>query len=256
MFPEKDEWQTPASSSVAESQMCSTQHKEKTSLVQRITCQSEAKQTRIYKISLGFTSERRKIQSWCRFLNKLGPPFSINPFLRSFSWKLGISEIRYSDLKQTLKLRKFHVAWGYKHLKELLKQLQLSNEVSTDFFSQRICLPKSHMQHTSCQIAAETSARRECSQLPIPTIDKKRIRILLPLSSTAVELTEIFLSSTLQSERKVNSQIPVSPHPLSDFLKIHCYILQTKAIHERVFHSQISEGSVLKFPFPNVTHSS
>lgn len=75
------------------------------------------------------------------------------------------------------------------------------------------------MLHTSCQIAAETSARRECSQLPIPTIDKKRICILLPLFSTAVELTEVVLSSTLQSERKVNSQIPVSPHPLSDFFK-------------------------------------
>lgn len=84
-----------------------------------------------------------------------------------------MSEIWYNNLKQTLKLSKFHVAWGYKHLKELLKWLQLSNEVSTSrFFSQRICLPKSHMLHTSCQIAAETSARRECSQLLIPTIDK------------------------------------------------------------------------------------
>lgn len=76
--------------------------------------------------------------------------------------------------KTNSETEQIHAAWCSKHLKELLKSLQLSNEVSTSmFFSQGIYLPKSHMLHTSCQTAAGTSARRECSQLLIATIDKK-----------------------------------------------------------------------------------
>lgn len=45
------------------------------------------------------------------------------------TWNL--SEIWYNDLKQTLELSKFHIDGGSKHLKKLLKWLQLSNEMST-----------------------------------------------------------------------------------------------------------------------------
>lgn len=58
---------------------------------------------------------------------------------------------------------------------------------------------------------------------------------LLPWLSSAIELIDIFLSNTLQPERKVHLQVPVSPHPLSVWvfllllLFIHyCILLQTK----------------------------
>lgn len=51
----------------------------------------------------------------------------------------------------------------------------------------------------------------------------------------------------------MNLQIPISPHALSDFFFLFTIIYHEQKLFMRGFSS---EGSILRFPFPNVSHGS
>lgn len=195
----------------------STIPKDKTSLVQQITYKFRFVLPQINKTSLGFTSECRQMQSLQRFLNwsplsasiyfskvSLGNLESVWNSVQWFKTNYETEQISCSLRLYTLE-RAPEVAPVVKWSE--CKQIFLSKDLLTAIPNAAHFLP--NRCRIFCQKGMLTAADTYSGQKTIPAWCS------LPWLPSAVELTDIFLSNTLQPERNVHLQVPVSPHPLS-----------------------------------------